>query len=84
MALARYGLKEQPTLWQPTPPEARKLNALSTRLAAIGKDLQREKNRQEKVLATDTPGAVLNSIRQMATYLETEQQGLECLVEGTH
>lgn len=77
VVLARYGLKECPALWQPAPLEIRTLKALLARLSAVGKDLQREKNRQEKAAATDMPTFVLESIRQMVGHLETERETLE-------
>ncbi|MEI6706548.1 MAG: hypothetical protein WCK96_05355 [Methylococcales bacterium] len=40
-------------LWHPAPQEMRK--ALLTRLDAVEKDLQREQNRHEKILVSDTP-----------------------------
>jgi transposase len=81
--LARYGLKERPALWQPVPLETRTLKVLLTRLSAVEKDLQREKNRQEKAAATDTPTLVLGSIRQMTGHFETERETLEKLI-GQH
>jgi transposase len=47
--LARYGLKESPAFWQPAPVEIRTLKALLTRLAAVEKDLQREKTVKKKL-----------------------------------
>ena len=83
VVLARYGLKECPALWQPAPLEIRTLKALSARLSAVEKDLQREKNRQEKAAATDTPTFVLESIRQMVGHFETERETLEKFI-GQH
>jgi transposase len=60
--------------------EIRTLKALLTRLSAVEKDLQREKNRQEKAAATDTPTFVLESIHQMVGHFETEREGLEKLI----
>jgi transposase len=79
--LARYGQREQPSLWQPAAPEARTLKALLARLAAVEKDLQREKNRQEKALVSDTPEAVLNSIADMVGHFEDEQASLGKLID---
>ena len=81
VVLARYGLKENPKLWQPEALEIRELKALVSRLEGIEKDLQREKNRQEKALCGQTPQAVVDSISNMITLLETEQQSLEKLIE---
>lgn len=81
IVLARYGLKEQPKLWQPPPSEMRELRALLNRLDAVEQDLQREKNRQEKAFATQTPATVLASIEQMIKHFETERTSLEKLIE---
>ena len=81
VVLARYGLKENPKLWQPEALEIRELKALVNRLEGIEKDLQREKNRQEKALCGETSQAVLDSINNMITLLETERQSLEKLIE---
>ncbi len=75
--LARYGVREQPSLWQPAPQEIRVLKALLTRLDAVEKDLQRERNRQEKALVSDTPATILASIKHMINHLETERKTLE-------
>lgn len=79
--LARYGQREHPFLWQPAAPEVRTLKALLARLAAVEKDLQREKNRQEKALVSDTPEAVLKSIADMVGHFEDEQMALEKLID---
>jgi len=81
IVLARYGLKEQPIFWQPALLEIRTLKALLTRLDAVEKDLQREKNRQEKALVSNTPEPVLNSIAQMIEHFETEHETLEKLID---
>jgi transposase len=79
--LARYGQRERPSLWQPAAPEVRTLKALLARLAAVEKDLQREKNRQEKALVSDTPQAVLKSIADMVGHFEDERAILEKLID---
>jgi transposase len=81
VVLARYGLKENPKLWQPEVLEIRTLKALIARLDGIEKDLQREKNRQEKALISKAPEEVLISLIQMIELLETEQQRLDRLIE---
>ena len=48
LILARYGLTQNPTAWQPEAPEIRILKALTSRLDAIEKDILREENRYEK------------------------------------
>ena len=79
--LARYGAREKPKLWQPEAPEIRSLKALLARLDGIEKDLQRERNRQEKALVSEAPEAVLNSLSQMIVRLEAEHQLLEKLID---
>jgi transposase len=80
VVLARYGLKENPKFWQPETLEIRTLKALLARFDGIEKDLQREKNRQEKAEISDAPKEVLDSLSQMIVLLETEQQRLEKLI----
>ncbi|CAH1073290.1 hypothetical protein NTG1052_20041 [Candidatus Nitrotoga sp. 1052] len=46
----------------PPPQEARVLQALLVRREAIAQDLQRERNRQEKAVATDTPALIHKSL----------------------
>jgi transposase len=81
VVLARYGLKENPKLWQPEALEIRTLKAMIARLDGIEKDLQREKNRQEKALISKAPAEVLISLVQMIELLETVQQRLDRLIE---
>lgn len=80
--LARYGQWEHPSPWQPAPAEVRALKALLARLAAVEKDLQREKGRQEKAIVADTPDTVLKSITDMIGHFEDEQAALEKLIDG--
>ena len=82
VVLARYGLEEKPKPWQPETQEIRTLKALIARLDGVEKDLQRERNRQEKALASEAPGEVLHSLAQMIGLLASEQQRLEGLIEG--
>jgi len=79
--LARYGQTEHPSLGRPATPEIRMLKALLARLAAVEKDLQREKNRQEKARGTDTLEVVLKSITDMIGYFADEQAALEKLID---
>lgn len=81
VVLARYGSKEHPNFWQPEAPEIRTLKALLARFDGIEKDLQREKNRQEKAQISLAPDEVMNSLNLMIVQLETEQQRLEKLIE---
>jgi len=81
VVLARYGSKENPKLWQPETQEIRTLKALLARFDGIEKDLQREKNRQEKAQISLAPTEVLNSLTDMIGLLESEQQRLDKLIE---
>lgn len=81
VVLARFGLREQPALWQPEAQEIRTLKALLARLDGIEKDLQREKNRQEKATISLAPEAVMNSLNLMIDPLDSEQTRLEKLIE---
>lgn len=67
--LARYGALLKPSAWQPPPPEARMLQALLSRREAIAQDLQRERNRQEKADATDTPERIRQSLSGSIEFL---------------
>lgn len=67
--LARYGALLKPSAWVPPAPEARMLQALLARREAIAQDLQRERNRQEKADATDTPTLIRQSLDDSIEFL---------------
>ncbi len=67
--LARYGALLKPVAWMPPAPEARMLQALLSRREAITQDLQRERNRQEKADATDTPDRIRQSLADSIEFL---------------
>ena len=67
--LARYGALLKPAAWIPPAPEARMLQALLARRDAIAQDLQRERNRQEKADATDTPELIRKSLEDSIEFL---------------
>jgi len=67
--LARYGALLKPAAWTPPAPEARMLQALLARREAIAQDLQRERNRQEKCAATDTPQLIRESLEASIEFL---------------
>ena len=67
--LARYGALLKPAAWTPPAPEARMLQALLSRREAITQDLQRERNRQEKAVATDTPDRIRQSLADSIEFL---------------
>lgn len=75
--LARYGALLKPAAWQPPPPEARMLQALLARREAIAQDLQRERNRQEKADATDTPERIRQSLADSIEFLAKQLADLQ-------
>jgi transposase len=77
LVLARYGQAHHPRLWRPEPEHVRVLKALLGRLNALEKDIQREKNRLEKVQAASDPAEVTASIQHMLEHLQAEQKRLQ-------
>lgn len=75
--LARYGALLKPTAWIPPAPEARMLQALLARRDAIAQDLQRERNRQEKADATDTPTRIRQSLSDSIEFLSKQLAQLQ-------
>lgn len=76
VVLARYGATQCPRAWQPEPEEVRKLKALTARLDALDRDIQRERNRREKAefaMATD----ILRSIDDILLALTRERDRLQ-------
>jgi transposase len=81
VVLARYGVNEKPKPWQPEAIEILTLKALLARLDSLEKDLQRERNRQEKAEISQAPQAVLGSLAQIIGTLDAERRQLEQLIE---
>ena len=79
--LARYGALLKPKAWAPPAPEARILQALLARRAAIAQDLQRERNRQEKADATDTPERIQQSLADSIGFLVKQLAGLQQVID---
>lgn len=79
--LARYGALLKPKAWVPPAPEARTLQALLARRVAIAQDLQRERNRQEKADATDTPDRIQKSIANSIEFLVKQLAELQQLID---
>lgn len=75
--LARYGALLKPAAWTPPAPEARLLQALLARRDAIAQDLQRERNRQEKADATDTPERIRQSLADSIGFLSRQLAQLQ-------
>jgi len=80
VVIARFGYSHQPRLWQPEPEAMRTLKALISRLEALDKDIQRERNRLEKAQIAQPTGEVVDSIRTVLQQLQTERQRIEDLV----
>ncbi len=78
--LARFGMTQSPTLWEPESLEIRQLKALIARWEAVKQDIQREANRLEKALISDVSDDVLTSIRTVQNQLEAERRRLEGLI----
>lgn len=80
--LARYGFNMQAELrlWQPPPPQYRQLQTLQRRKHALEADLQRERNRLEKLQASHTDNFVIESVERMIAHLQSE---LELLAQAT-
>lgn len=80
MVLAHYGATQTTRLWQPEPEEVRTLKDLIARINAVEKDIQREKNRQEKAEIAQVSGEILTSIQTVLGQLEKEKARLEALI----
>jgi transposase len=80
--LADYGANRRPRPWQPPPPEFRQLHALLQRLEALEKDLQRERNRQEKATVSAASATVLASLARSIAFLEQEKKRLLSEIDG--
>jgi len=79
--LARYGALVKPAAWTPPAPEARLLQALLARRDAIAQDLQRERNRQEKAEATDTPELIRQSLADSIEFLVKQLKQLQADID---
>ena len=79
--LARYGALVKPKAWVPPAPEARMLQALLARREAIAQDLQRERNRQEKADATDTPDRIQKSLADSIEFLVKQLADLQQVID---
>ena len=75
--LALFGQKMAPDTWHPEPLDIREIRALSVRLQAVEKDLQRERNRLEKAEFSNPSSLVVGSLQTMIDHLETEKKRLE-------
>ena len=75
--LARYGAAEKPQPWTPPSPSARALKALLARRDAVAEDLQRERNRAEKLEASEVPDSVCQSLQEVIAFLEAQLARLQ-------
>lgn len=75
--LARYGAAQNPVAWQPPSAAARALKALLTRRDAVAEDLQRERNRCEKMAQTEVPDSVRQSLGEVMGFLERQLETLQ-------
>lgn len=84
LVLALYGQEKHTRLipWQPEAKEIRELRSLMARLEALEKDLQREQNRQEKALATESNRRVMASIDDMISALKAEIHKLKSDIDN--
>ncbi len=80
MVIARFGVTQQPRLWQPEPSEIRTLKALISRYEAVSKDIQREENRLEKATVGLVSDEILISIETILIQLKIEKKRLEDLI----
>lgn len=81
LVIARYGATQHPRLWQPEPPEIRRLKALIARYEMVKQDIQREQNRREKAQITQVSDEVLISIETVHQQLEAEKNRLAALID---
>ena len=79
--LARYGAAEKPKAWEPPSSSARALKALLARRDAVAEDLQRERNRTEKLSTTEVPDSVRQSLSDVITFLEKQLETLQREIE---
>lgn len=79
--LARFGAEQKPEPWHPPSAAARTLKALLARRDAVADDLLREKNRQEKLEATETPKLVTESVEGSIKFIEAELTRLQKCID---
>jgi transposase len=80
--LARYGQATSGLRrWQPPAPCYRQLQLLTSRHQALQADLQRERNRREKLLATQGDAFIAESLSRMLAHLQKEVDLVEQAIE---
>ncbi|UAW63381.1 IS110 family transposase [Mycoavidus sp. HKI] len=75
--IARFGLLCKPDAWVPPAPEVRVLKAFLARQEAISEDLQRERNRQEKIQIVSAPERVHKSLSDSINFLQMQLKQLQ-------
>lgn len=75
--LARYGAAEQPAPWQPPSASVRALRVLLARRDAVAEDLQRERNRSEKLAVRAVPLSVQQSLQASLDFLQQQLDRLQ-------
>jgi transposase len=76
LIIARFAALMRPALWNPPPLEYRQLQHLLQRLDQLDKMLRQEKNRCETLSVEGCPQEVINSVRNLIDYLESERKRL--------
>ena len=79
--LARYGAAEKPQAWTPPSASVRALRALLARRDAVAEDLQRERNRAEKLEASEVPESVRQSLLEVTAFLDAQLARLQREIE---
>lgn len=81
VVIARYGMTQSPSLWEPEALEIRELKALIGRCDAVKQDIQREVSRLEKAVVSGVSAEVRASIETVHGQLEAEKKRLESLID---
>lgn len=81
VVIARYGMTQSPSLWEPEALEIRELKALIARCDAVKHDIQREGNRLEKTVVSGVSADVRASIETVRAQLKAEKTRLESLID---
>jgi transposase len=82
VVIARYGMTQSPSLWEPEPRRIRELKALIARCDAVKQDIQREVNRLEKAVTSGVSAEVRTSIETVRAQLEEEKIRLDALIDN--
>jgi transposase len=84
IVIALYGAKhpEKLIVWEAPSLQARTLQALLARREALERDLQRERNRQEKADFIDTPERITKSLEESIAFLKEQIKKLSKDIDG--